>query len=137
MVVKRTARAAAHPPGHLFRRGVLRLDPRTLVAIEDLWQPAHALGEVQPPASVVVDRHAGGRVRPRRGGSRFISIWGRLLAHCLSPLSISGTTRSRYSSTWRSMKLAMKGQKGITISPLARASSSATLASRLPRPMPS
>ena|SRR5215203_6025751 len=44
-----------------------------------------------------------GGVGPRVGDRQFFSICGRLLAHSQSLLSISGATRSRYSSRWRSM----------------------------------
>src|SRR5215207_1859946 len=139
-VVQRTARAPTHHLGYLLRRGVLRLDPRPLLDVEDLRQATNALGEVQAPPSVVEDPHAGGGVRLRVGNRQFFfsiyvfSTCGRLLAHGLSPVSISGATRSPYSSRWRSMKSAMNWQNGITMSPRARASSSATRASWLPRP---
>src|SRR5215218_89159 len=102
LVVKRAARAATHDLGHLLGGRVLRLDPRPLLDVEDLRQATDALGEVQATPSVVEDCHARGGVWPRVGDRQF-SICGRLLAHSLSPLSISGATRSRYSSRWRSM----------------------------------
>ena len=52
-------RAATHYLGYLLRRRVLRLDPGPLLHVEDLRQPTHALGEVQAPSPVVVDRRAG------------------------------------------------------------------------------
>src|SRR5215207_262723 len=73
-VVQRAARAATHYLGYLLRRGVLRLDPGPLLHVEDLRQPTHALGEVQAPSPVVVDRCAGSAVRPSVGDSRFFSI---------------------------------------------------------------
>src|SRR5215211_6512663 len=73
-VVQRAARAATHYLGYLLRRGVLRLDPGPLLHVEDLRQPTHALGEVQAPSPVVVDRRAGSAVRPSVGDSRFFSI---------------------------------------------------------------
>src|SRR5215203_3771020 len=96
LVVKRAARAATHDLGHLLGGRVLRLDPRPLLDVEDLRQATDALGEVQATPSVVEDCHARGGVRPRVGYRRLLSICGRLLAHSLSPLSISGATRSRY-----------------------------------------
>src|SRR5215212_9191150 len=42
-VVKRPARAATYDLGYLLRGGVLRLDPRPLVDVEDLRQATHAL----------------------------------------------------------------------------------------------
>src|SRR5918995_4589276 len=135
-VVQRTARAATYHLCYLLSGGVLRLDPRPLLDVKYLRQATNALRKVQAPASVVEDSHARGGVRPRVGDRQLFSICGRLVAHSLSPLSISGATRSRYSSRWRSMKSAMNGQNGTTTSPLARASSSAARASRPPRPMP-
>src|SRR5918995_133113 len=102
-VVQRAARAATHDLGYLLRRGVLRLDPRPLTDVENLRQATNALGEVQASPSVIEDSHARGVVGPRVGDRQLISICGRLLAHNLSPLSISGATRSWYSSRWRSM----------------------------------
>src|SRR5918993_2586167 len=136
-VVQRAARAATYDVGHLLRGRVLRLDPRPLLDVEDLRQATDALGEVQTTPSVVEDSHARGGVRPRVGDRQLFSICGRLLAHSLSPLSISGATRSRYSSRWRSMKPAINGQNGTTSSPRARASSSAARARRPPKPRPS
>src|SRR5215207_9415918 len=95
-VVQSAARAATHDLGHLLRGRVLRLDPRLLLDVEDLRQATHALGEVQATSSVVEDCHARGSVRPRVGDGQLCSICGRLLAHNLSPLSISGATRSWY-----------------------------------------
>src|SRR5215217_626013 len=91
-VVQRAARAATHDLGHLLWGGVLRLYPRPLLDVEDLRQATDALGEVQATPSVVEDCHARGGVWPRVGDRQF-SICGRLLAHSLSPLSISGATR--------------------------------------------
>src|SRR5918993_3804627 len=102
-VVKRSARAATHDLGYLLRRRVPRLDPRPLTDVENLRQATNALGEVQASPSVIEDSHARGSVGPRVGDRQLISICGRLLAHNLSPLSISGATRSWYSSRWRSM----------------------------------
>src|SRR5918992_2125636 len=102
-VVQRAARTATHHLRHLLRRGVLRLDPWPLSGVEDLGQATDALGGMQAPRSFVEDRHAGGGVGPRVGVRQLFSIYGRLVAHSLSPLSISGATRSRYSSRWRSM----------------------------------
>ncbi len=76
-------------------------------------------------------------LREQLGEEAFFSICGRMLVHGLFPPRILGSTRSRYSSRWRSMKPAMNGQNGITNSPRARASSSAARASRPPRPRPS
>src|SRR5215213_5007069 len=73
-VVQRAARTATHYLGYLLRRGVLRLDPGPLLHVEDLRQPTHALGEVQAPSPVVVDRRAGSAVRLSVGDSRFFSI---------------------------------------------------------------
>src|SRR5829696_1468554 len=95
-VVKRSARAATHDLGHLLRGGVLRLDPRSLLDVEDLRQATDALGEVQATPSVVEDSHARGGVGPRVGDRQLFHICGRLLAHSLYPESISGATRSRY-----------------------------------------
>src|SRR5215211_3458927 len=96
-VVQRAARAATHDLGYLLRGGVLRLDPRPLSGVEDLRQATDALGEVQATSSVVEDCHTLGGVGPRVGDRQlFFSVCGRLLAHSLSPLSISGATRSRY-----------------------------------------
>src|SRR5215203_4683527 len=139
-VVQRAARAPTHNLRHLICGGVLRLDPRPLRNVEDLRQATDALGEVQAPPFIVEDPHVGGGVRASvRDRQFFFSIYafstpGRLLAHGLSPVSISGATRSPYSSRWRSMKSAMNWQNGITRSPRARASSSATRASWVPRP---
>src|SRR5215210_1825824 len=134
-VVQRAARAATHDLGHILRGGVLRLDPRPLSGVEDFRQATDALGEVQASPSVVEDRHPRGGVGPRVGDRQLVfSVCGRFLAHSRSPLSISGATRSPYSSMWRSMKPATNGQKGITTSPLVRASSSVAQASRPPRP---
>src|SRR5918998_1124103 len=99
-VVQRTAGAAAHDLGHLLRRGVLRLDPRPLLDVEDLRQATHALGEVQATPPVVVDPYPGSGVRPRVGDRQFFSLFffsiccGMLVVHGLSPESISGATRS-------------------------------------------
>ena len=48
-VVQRPTRAATHDLGHPLRRGVLGLDPRPLLDVEDLRQPTDTLGEVQAP----------------------------------------------------------------------------------------
>src|SRR5688572_18215079 len=54
-LVLRTARAATHDLSHLLCGGVIRLDPRPLLDVEDMRQATHALGEVQAPPSVVED----------------------------------------------------------------------------------
>src|SRR5215211_289799 len=96
-VVQRAARAATHDLGYLLRGGVLRLDPRPRSGVEDLRQATDALGEVQATPSVVEDCHTLGGVGPRVGDRQlFFSVCGRLLAHSLSPESISGATRSPY-----------------------------------------
>src|SRR5829696_6708722 len=102
-VMKRPARAATYYLGYLLRGRVLRLYPRPLLDVKYLRQATDALGEVQATSSVVEDSHARGGVGPRVGDRQLFSIWGRLVAHSLPPLSISGATRSRYSSRWRSM----------------------------------
>src|ERR687890_303784 len=81
-VVKRSARAATHDLRHPLRGSILRLDPWPLTDVEDL--------------------HARGGVRPCVGDRHFFFVFSicvfticrRLLAHSLSPVSISGATRS-------------------------------------------
>src|SRR5918994_219857 len=102
-VMKGPARAATHDLGYLLRARVLRLGPRPLLGVEDLRQATNTLGEVQATSSVIEDSHARGCVGTRVGDRQLFPICGRPLAHNLSPLSISGATRSWYSSRWRSM----------------------------------
>src|SRR5947207_5046293 len=61
--VERAARAAQDGVGHRAPVGVLRLDPRALLAVEDGRKRAEALGEVAAALAVVVDGDAVAFVR--------------------------------------------------------------------------